>query len=258
MTKKERAYETKINELIGKVGKLEDREVAKVLGILEQARTEIAARIASTEWQAYYIPQLRDSVDRTIETFRQRYQAEQSGTLGNMWNAGIDMVDSPLQFVGFALAAPEISRTALEIAQGYSADLIGGLSKDMLQKINGHIISGIMGQKTPFEVMKEIGADPDFTDKSTFSTIAHRAEAITRTEMAKVNSFAREARMEGTVTNNPDLPWKKKWISSGKARPREHHAKLNGVMIDVDQKFLGYIPYPHAPGLPAAEVVNCG
>ena len=256
MTNKEKQYNKKLQELIDGVGKLQDKEVAKVLAMLEQARLDVAARIASTEWDAYYIPQLRASVDRAIETFRQRYMGEQQGALNNMWNAGIDQVDSPLQYVGIRLAAPEISRVALEIAQGYSADLVNGLSADALKQVNGNIISGIMGQKTPFDVMKEIGRSLD--EKSTFASIAHRAEAITRTEMAKVNTLSREARIQGTVANNPDLPWKKKWISSGKARPRPHHAALNGVMVDIAEKFPGGIPYPHAPGLPAAEVVNCG
>jgi hypothetical protein len=256
MTKKERQYNKKLQELLDGVGKLQDGEVKKVLALLEQARTEIAARVAVTEWDAYHIPQLREAVDRAIETFRLRYMSEQNGALGNMWNAGIDMVDSPLQYVGFRLAAPEISRTALEIAQGYSADLVNGLSADALKQVNGQIISGVMGQKTSFQVMKEIGRSLD--DKSTFASIAHRAEAITRTEMAKVNSMSREARAKGTVASNPYLPWKKKWISSGKARPRPNHAALNGVKVDLDQNFPGGIPYPHAPGLPAREVVNCG
>jgi len=78
--------------------------------------------------------------------------------------------------------------------------------------------------------------------------------------MARVHSSAREARIKATVEagTDPEMTWQKKWISSGKAKPRDHHEGLDGVVIDVDEDFLGYIPYPHAPGLPADEVVNCG
>ena len=256
MTRRERAYNRKLKELTGKVGKLEDREVKKVMSILENARVQVAGAVASTEWDIYYIPQLKEAVGRAVDGFRQRYLSEQAGALGNMWNAGIDAVDSPLQYVGIGGLAPEISRSALEVMQGYSADLIGGLSADALKKINNEITLGIMGGKTPFEVMQAVGLN--LKDKSVFASIGHRAEAITRTETARVHSAAREGRMEATVEANPEEQWVKKWISSGKANPRDNHAALDGVTVPVDEDFPGGIPYPHAPGLDASEVVNCG
>jgi len=244
---------------VKKVGKLEDHEVMRVMKLLEQARTEVAAGIAVTEWQAHHIPQLKEAVSNALEGFRQQYNRGQAEALINMWNAGIDMVDHPLQSVGVRpLVAMEINREALEIMQGYSADLINGLSADALKKINSEITLGIMGQKSPFEVMQTIGRN--FDDKSVFTGISRRAETITRTEMSKVHSMAREARMHAVADGgtDPEMKWQKKWISSGKAEPRPHHAGLNGVIIDMDEDFLGYIPYPHAPGLAAEEVINCG
>jgi len=259
MTKKERAYNKMLKEVTRKVGKLEDREVKKVMGILSNARTQVASAVASTEWEIYYIPQLKEAVGRAMQGFRQRYLREQTEALTNMWNAGIDAVDMPLHHVGIGTLAPEISRSALEVMQGYSADLIEGLSADALKKINNEITLGIMGQKTPFEVMKSVGRN--LKDKSVFVSIGNRAEAITRTEMARVHSAARQGRMAATVDANPDEKWQKKWISSGKRNPRVNHAKLGadgGEVVDVDENFTGGIPYPHAPGLPASEVVNCG
>jgi len=256
MTRREQAYNRKLKELTGKVNKLEDREVKKVLGILENARVQVAGAVASTEWDVYFIPQLKESVGRAMSGFRQRYLADQTDAVGNMWNAGIDAVDSPLQYVGIGRLAPEISRSALEVMQGYSADLIEGLSADALKKINNELTLGIMGEKTPFEVMTAIGKN--LKDKSVMSSIGHRAEAITRTEMARVHSAARQGRMAATVETNPDEEWVKKWISSGKANPRDNHADLDGEKRPVDENFTGGIPYPHAPGLPAGEVVNCG
>jgi hypothetical protein len=258
---KEKAYEKKVNELIRKVGKLEDREVEQALRILEATRKEVAAAVASTEWDLYYLPRMKEAVERAVEGFRLRYQAETKADLDNMWKAGIDMVDSPLQYVGVPIMAPELGMTVLDILQGYSADLIKGLTADAIKKINSEIAMGLMGGKPMQEVMKAVGRNLD--DKSVFSTIAGRAEAITRTEMAHVQSAAREARMEQITTDKaglsvPPIKWKKKWISSGKAKPRPHHAALNGTVVDFDENFPGGIPYPHAPGLPASEVVNCG
>lgn len=255
----EQRYARKIDDLIKRCGKLTDAQVKDVLKILGAARTEVAARIAETEWQAYQIPKLKEAVERAMDGFRQRYLADQKDSLKNMWNAGIDLVDAPLAEAGIMHVVgslPEMPVEALEILQGYSADLIQGLSADAIKQINGEITLGILGEKTPFEVMRAIGRNLD--DKSVFRNIAVRAETITRTEMGRVQSAAREARIEEVMKANPTLKWLKKWIASGKAHPRENHAALDGVMVPVDEDFPGGIPYPHAPGLPAGESINCG
>lgn len=256
MTPAEKAYFAKIKELMAKVGHLQDDEVARVTAILRDARKDVAALVADTEWQAYRIPQLKEAVERAVETLRQRYMATQTDALRNMWNAGIDIVDMPLATVGIRIAAPEISMTTLEILQGFSADLIGGLTKDAAKKINTELTLGIMGQKQPSEVMKAIGKNLD--DPGVYHSIAVRAETITRTEMARVHSTSREARNQATVEASPELEWLKKWISSHKAHPRPPHQELDGETVPVDKNFPYGIPYPHAPGLPAEESINCG
>lgn len=256
MTQRERAYNRKLEELIGKVGRLNDSEVARALEMLEDARKEIASLVFETEWQAYRIPQLQAAVDRAIDTFRRRYADRLGSAQANMWSAGIDLVDGPLRTAGFSLAAPEISLDALSIMQGYSADLVGGLAADALKSVNTEITMGILGEKTPWQVMQGIGKNLD--GPWVFGKIATRAEVIARTELARVNSTAREARIRAVVESNPGEKWMKKWLSSGKFHPRPHHAALHGVSVPVKENFPGGIPYPHAPGLPAAEVVNCG
>ncbi len=256
MTRLERAYVKKIKDLIDRVGKLQDGEIRRVLDLLDQARREVGDRVATSDWQAHHLPQLKDAVGRALENFRWRYQADLNSALGNMWDAGIDMVDGPLSSIGISALAPEISRAALEILQGYSADLIRGLTEDALKKVNNELTMGILGGKTPWEVMQAIGKNLE--DAGVFGKIATRAETITRTEMARVHSSARQARQQKVMEAHPELHWKKQWISSGKYHPRPHHAALNGKVVDVNENFSGGIPYPHAPGLPASESINCG
>lgn len=256
MTRREKAFERKLEELIEKVGGLTDAEVSRALEILEAARKEVASLVAETEWQAYRIPQLKEGLDRAVESFRRQYGRQLETAQANMWAAGIDMVDGPLRVAGFSLAAPEISLDALSILQGYSADLVGGLAADALKSLNTEITMGILGEKTPWQVMQGIGRSLD--DPGVFGKIATRAEVIARTELARVNSAAREARIRAVVESNPRGDWMKKWLSSGKFHPRPHHAALHGVTVPIEENFPGGIPYPHAPGLPAAEAVNCG
>jgi len=256
MKKRERAYTKKIQELIEKSGRLQDDSVQAVFDLLESTRSEIGSRLIETDWDAYHVGQMKDAITRAMDRFTGRYKSMQGEALSNMWEAGQDMVAAPLQAAGVSVVAPEISMAALDIMQGYSGDLITGLSADALKKVNGEVALGVLGAKQPHEVMKAIGRN--LKDKSVFKSISARAEAITRTEMATVHSLAREARLQATVARNPEITWIKIWHSSGKAHPRPHHARLNGVGATMDKDFLGFIPYPHAPGLPASEKVNCG
>lgn len=256
MTRREQAYNQMLTDLTAAVGKLTDDEVTRVLALLNKAMEEIDHTIATTEWQAYRIQQLKEMTGRSIASFSQQYQSFFTAAEKNIWLAGIDGVDQPLYAAGISISTGELNREALEIMQGYSADLIGGLSADALKKINGEITMGILGQKTSWEVMQAIGRNLE--DKGIMPSIAARAETITRTEMARVNSAAREARMMAVVEADPKAPWMKKWISSGKRYPRANHAALDGAIVDMGQDFAGGLPYPHAPGLPASEVVNCG
>jgi len=250
------AYDAKLEALIAATGRLRDREIEKVVALLASSRTEVAARIAETEWQAYRLPELQRAINAGIDHFSAAYGQTQNGILANMWEAGIDMIDGPLRVAGIESMLPELSRTTLEIMQGYSLDLIGGVSSDLKKKINSELTNGLLGAKTPHQVMEAIGKN--LKDPGVYRSIAERAETITRTEMGRVHSLSRQARLEATVANNPELPWKKKWYASGKAHPRIWHAKLNGSEEALDVLWYGFIPYPHAPGLPAKEVVNCG
>lgn len=258
MNAREKAYNAKLEALIKSTGKLTDAEIKKVLDLLAASRTEVAARIAETEWQVHRLPELKRAIDSAIDTFTRQMGQAQTGILSNIWEAGIDMIDGPLRAGGIGGAAmlPELSRATLEIMQGYSLDLIGGLTGDLRKKVSAELTNGLLGAKTPYEVMQGIGKN--LKSPGVYKSIAERAEAITRTEMARVHSLSRQARMEATVANSPELPWKKKWHASGKAHPRLRHALLNGSVEPLDVLWQGFIPYPHAPGLPASEVVNCG
>jgi hypothetical protein len=256
MSLRSKTYDAKLEALIKATGKLQAHEIKRVLELLQRCRTEVAARIVETEWQAYRLPELQRAITRAVNQFSDQYGQTQNGILANMWEAGIDMIDGPLKLAGIDMMLPELSRTTLEIMQGYSLDLIGGLSGDLKKRVMGELTNGLLGAKSPYEVMQAIGKN--LTSPGVFKSIADRAEAITRTEMGRVHSLSREARIQATVANNPDIVWTKKWHASGKAHPRRWHAQLDGSVEPLDVKWYGFIDYPHAPGLPASEVVNCG
>ena len=257
-TNRERAFQRKVAELVRRAGRLEDAEVKKIVRLLAAARKEVAAAVASTEWQVYYLPQLKGAIERALQEFGMKYGVDLRDIQRGFWEYGIDRVDLPLRTAGITAAIPEIDTAALSILQGYSTDLVEGLTKDAIKRINTEITLGIMGQKQPYEVMKAVGRN--LKDKSIFRSIAHRAEVITRTEAGRVLEAASQARKEAAARVVPGL--QKQWFYGHSPKmPRLDHMAVDGQVRDVDEPFdVGgeKLMYPKDPAGSARQTINCG
>lgn len=258
MSRKEQAFQKKVNELIKKANRLEKQEVKKVIKILADARKEVAATVASTDWQAYHLPQMKSAIDRALQEFGRKYGVELMDSQRQFWEYGMDIVDLPIREVGIYVAIPEIDTATLGVLQGFSADLVDGLAKDAIKKINTELTLGLMGQKSPFEVMQAIGRNLD--DPSVFRTIAKRAETITRTESGRVFEASSQARKENAAKVVPGL--QKQWLYDHSPKmPRIDHMLASGQVRDVDKPFnVGgeELMYPKDPRGSARNTVNCG
>lgn len=256
-SKKEIAFHRKVKELIAKAQALEDDAVRRVVQLLADARRDVAATVASTEWEAYRLPQLKAEIERTLRAFGDRYGVELREAQRDFFEMGIDLVDTPLRTVGISAVFPAIDQTALSILQGYGADLVKGLARDAAQKIANEITLGLMGQKSPFEVMQAVGAN--LKDKSIFKSIAARAEAITRTEAGRVLEMASQARLTEAAKLVPGL--QKMWMHGKHVRmPRPSHLAAEGQIRNVDEPFdVGgeQLMYPRDPAGSARNTINC-
>ena len=256
-SKKEREFEKKVNDLIARAQRLENAEVKKVIALLAAARKEVSATVASTEWQAYRLPEFKNAIDRALQEFGDRYGVDLREAQRSFWEAGIEMVDAPLRTVGVYAAIPAIDTTALSIMQGYGADLVKGVARDAALRINNEITMGLMGQKTPFEVMQAVGRN--LKDKSVFKSIAARAETIVRTEAGRVLEMASQARLEAASEYVPGL--QKQWLHAEYVRaPRLSHLAVHGQIRDVDKPFDvngEKLMFPRDPAGSAGNTINC-
>jgi hypothetical protein len=256
--KREIAFQRKVEELIRRAQSMETAEVRKVIALLAEARKEIAATVAATEWQAYRLPELKAAIERAMQQFGDKFGVELREAQGAFWEAGINFVDTPLRAVGVIAAFPAIDMTVLGIMQGYGADLVKGLARDAALKINNEITMGLMGQKTPFEVMEAVGRN--LKDRSIFTSIAARAETITRTEAGRVLEAAGQARNEAAAAVVPGL--QKQWLHGESSRvPRIAHLAAHGQIRDVNQPFDvdgELLMYPRDPAGSAQNTINCG
>lgn len=254
-----KAYTGKMNALMAEADKLGDEAVKRAQSLLDDVRREIAGEVASTDWAAHRIEGMKRAVGNAMADFSARYGAEFADMQARAWGVAVEALDGAAMELGLG-AIPQIDQTALGILQGYSADLITGATDDAIRAITREIQMGILAGRSLQDVMEAIGRS---VGDGEIGKLASRVERIARTESASVFQKAREARfskvMEIMGKDYPGITVYKKWLHSGKGKyARKNHKRLDGEMKPVGENFTGGIPYPHAPGLPAKEVVNCG
>jgi len=263
---KEKIFERKVKALMKQAGRMEDDAVRRVIKLLSDARKEVAAAVASTEWQAFYLPQLKAAIERALEDFGQKYGVEMREMQRGFWEQGIDMTDLPLREIGIWQAFPEIDTTMLSILQGYSSDLVTGLARDAIKRINTEITLGLIGQKSPYEVMGAVGRN--LKTKSIFKSIRDRADTIVHTEAGRVLEASSQLRKEAVAGVVPGM--KKIWFygHSPKSPRLSHLAAARRYAPDgdpgpipVDEPFLvegETLMYPKDPAGSAKNTIRCG
>lgn len=258
MASKETQFKRKVQQLIREANRLEDDAVKRAIRLLADARKEVAATVASTEWKAYHLPQMKAAIERAMQEFAGKYGADLRDVQRGFWDQGMDLVDLPLREVGIIQAIPEIDTAMLSVLQDFSTDLVQGLSRDAVKKISQELSLGLLGEKQPYEVMKAVGRN--LKDKSIFKSLAHRAETITRTEAGRVLEAAGQARKEAAAAVVPGL--KKQWFYGHSPKmPRLEHMAAHGQVRKVDEPFdVGgeKLMYPRDPAGSARNTINCG
>lgn len=257
-TAKEKAFERKVRQLLKNVDKLGDDGVRRVIRLLSDARKNVAATVGSTEWEIFRLQELKGGVERALQEFGTKFGVEMRETQREFWARGIDLVDVPIREVGIVAAIPEIDTTALAIMQDFSADLITNLTQDAIKKINTEITLGLMGNKSPFEVMQAVGRN--LKDKSIFTSIQHRASVIVEHEAGRVLEMAGQARKEAAARVVPGL--QKQWHYGLAFRrvPRVSHQAADGQVRDIDRPFnVGgeLLQFPRGPAGSAKNTINC-
>jgi hypothetical protein len=249
-------FDKKVEELIATAEQMTDDQVVKAIQFLDRARKEVAATVGTTDWQLYHLPQLKTAIERAMQEFASKYGIELTRDQSQFWNFGQQMIDDPLRTVGIMAAIPAIDTTIFGAMQNYSKHLIDSLGADATNKIYSEFASGLIGKKTPFEVMKAVGNN--LNDKGIFSSIAARAEMITRQECGTILERASQERMEAAMKVVPGL--KKQWKHGNSKIPRLPHLAAEGQTRDADKPFhVGgeALMYPRDPAGSLGNILNC-
>lgn len=86
-----------------------------------------------------------------------------------------------------------------------------------------------------------------------------RGETVARTEtlgaLNLASAEAAEQMIEKSGVQRQNVM--KVWRATNDGRTRESHVELNGDSVALDERFSNGMAYPHEPGAPASEVINC-
>jgi len=262
----EKAIKREIDKLLKAADKANDAAARRVIKQLAEARKEVAAAVASTEWKLYHLPQLKAATSRALTEFGRQFGVEVKNIQQEGWEYGMDIVDKPLRTVGIIQAIPEIDIQALTALQEFGLDKVEGLAMDAVKKINNEISLGLMGEKSPYEVMKAVGRN--LKDKSVFTSLTKRAETIVKNEAGRALEKASQLRKEAAAKVVPGL--QKQWYYGHSPKmPRLDHlvaAERYGPggdpgPIPVDEAFMvagEALMFPRDPAGSAANTINCG
>jgi len=269
------AFIKRTNALLKQAEKLNKETARKALHFTKMVRRDIRNAIATAEgWDAAYLPRIKDELTARIRRYRTELQGLTNEQMGKSWELGIKLADEPLEAAKIVTALPLLSDELLVITQGYAADMILDLERDMFNKISVRLNNAILGKETQWQAMKKI-------DKEVFKVkekkgVTWRTERIVRTEVNRVYSMANQARMNQAKEQVPDLM--KRWVTTqservrgpGEPRKTPRRSPISGQIIDhraahdqvqkVDDPFIvsgEELMHPRDPAGSAENTVGC-
>jgi len=272
-TSEQRRYVKKLNEIMERFLRLEDRTLRQMVEALQNLRRGIAADLTEVGgFEAYHLQQLQDSVERLIAQFDAQLTGELRTSLGEAYTLGGQGVVEPLETAGIEGIFHQINAAQLNAVMDFSADLIQNISTPMRAKINTQLRLAVLGQKSPFKTMEEITRilGVKATDlrwgllrrPEVVKGVAARAEAILRTEMTRVYNLGHFSQQMSTAQRIEGVL--KRWMATGDARTRDSHlvahVRYMKDPIPVDQPFQvggAKLMYPGDPAGPPEETINC-
>ncbi len=211
---------------------------------------------------------LREQSERevVISHSGSRYACPQAHDLTLATKAAIDRVN--LRLGRHALGSDEVGQSratgavssqivislpALIISQGYSADLVEGLSDEARAALNLVLRRSCLGGQSVQEIIAQIGKA---IGEGELGTPSRRAQTIYRTEVGRMAHMGEQARMELAARNVPKL--EKQWVAS--ICPIRSHQAINGAHVPIRGKFMidgEELMFPYDPAASSRNTVGC-
>lgn len=256
-------FSAKVKELIAQSRQLTPEARKHVLELLNEARKRIVADLMGLNPQSYSAAQLRAiklSIDQVFDQFRQDVTSYVTKAETKSAQNGLDLVNKPLEVVAGPMSLGQVSASTLAVAQGYTADLITGLSHEASSKVNAVIQRAFLGGQPMTDIIEQIGrARSGGEFDGVLGVIGRKAVVIGQNEILRVQSLATQARMQDLKERHPDL--QKQWRHiPASIHPRFLHVEADGQVVDVEQPFIvagEELMFPRDPSGSPENTINC-
>ena len=209
------AYAQQLDALTRQAEALTPEARLRIVKLLKDANREILADVARSEpgsYNAARLQALKAQIDRVMEEFQKQAASQISDLERKAYEQTAKNIDATVAAgTGSLVVQPVIDVAALQVVQGYTADLIGGLTRDMSAKINAAIQRAFLGGSDLQQLVAQIGSTLEGGQFSgLFSQVGERAMMIATNEIMRVQSLASVARINALADHHEDLEkmWK--------------------------------------------------
>lgn len=261
-------FATELAIIRDRIDDLPDAIVRDVLVEIDRLRRRTLAEMADSTpetFDAYRLGQLEAGLRRAMQNFVDHYQTILTPAQQEAYGLGAELVARPLQASGLLVPTPQLSRRQIEAMQGFQARLITNVGDATIGEITTEIRVGLLrGEGVP-TIMRRVAGRLD--DPGPFGSLALRAEAITRTELGRIQAMATQASLVQTQRLVPDL--QKEWKHSRNKGPdaRDGHIEADGQRVNIMDAFnirpsaeypYEKLQFPRDPASSPRNAVNCG
>lgn len=234
----ERNYQDALDEINSKIELLMARQDADMQHVIYQVEYQKALK---TQVQAILETLQANEFETVSEYLTQSYEDGFIGTMYDLQNQGI-----PLIFPIDQEQVAEAIQTETNLSESlYTA--MGHDIKDLQKKISGEISRGLSSGQMYSEITRNIA--------SWARIPKNNAMRITRTEAHRIQCRAGMNACQKAKSKGADVV--KQWDASLDAKTRDSHARIDGEIKELDEKFSNGLMYPGDPAGSAAEVINC-
>lgn len=258
------AYGEQLRALVDAAKALTPEARQRIDKLLREANREILADIARSDPGTYNnarLQALKAQVDRVMQEFGRQAASQVEDLEKQMYDQAGQGVDSTVAAgTGSVAVHPVLDQSSLQVVQGYTADLITGLTRDMSAKINASIQRAFLGQANLSQLVSQIGSALEGGQFSgLFSQVGERALSIATNEIMRVQSLASFARVNALKEQHPGLMKEWKHIPLAMV-PRLGHLRADEQIrkpsepFDVEGESL---QYPRDPSGSAENTINC-
>lgn len=240
--------------------------VRRIIALLNEARRGIVTDVMETDWQRFYLPRLRTSIETHLEHWRRLALKDLSGDQATNWDQGSEDVTKLFEKMEVRVALPELPTSLLQTLQEKGARTLKNLANFAKDQIDRTIALSLITGESRETTIDRIGRHLEYgtlvgKPQGKFATIAARAKFIYEHEVATAYADAKYRRFVQSAQYAPGL--KKVWLHQGHPRvPRPDHIAMHGQERGVDQDFVNPVSgaelaFPRDASADISETANC-